>query len=154
MPSRQGGTPWSRDSVVDRIDDQRDSPPRSPLGHGRDHVGPPQRAGLHRRRWDVGDHRVELLDHELRIEHLDRRYLPRVLHRHERDDAHAVNAVLVKGLEVGLQSRTARWIGAGDGEGNGAGGPLVGHFSGIPHGLRRKQGTTGRALGSGEARLR
>ena len=68
---------------------------------------------------DVLEHGRELFEHERRRHDFHARHAHGVLHGEQGDDGFAVDAELVKGLEVGLDAGAAAGVATGDGEGDG-----------------------------------
>jgi len=73
-----------------------------------------QRSGLQCGHRKVGHHRFDLLAYELWIQAIDSGYPDRILDRNQGDHRRAVNPVLVKGLQIGLDAGSAAGVRAGD----------------------------------------
>ncbi len=73
-----------------------------------------QHAGLDAAHVEVVEHGLDLQAHEGRLEGDDAAHLGRVLRRHGRERAGAVDAQRGEGLEVGLDARTPARVGTGD----------------------------------------
>ena len=83
-------------------------------GHGPNNRGIAQRPGLDRGHRQVGQHRFDLLAYQLWIQAINSGYPHRILYRDQRDHRRAVNPVLVKRLQIGLDAGSAAGVRAGN----------------------------------------
>ena len=93
--------------------------PGGGAGHGPHHFRRPERAGLGRGGRDILEHGLNLFQHQRDRHHFHARHAHAVLHRQQSHHGFAVDAELVKRLEVGLNAGPAAGVGAGDGQGDG-----------------------------------
>ena len=93
---------------------QGESEVRGRLRHGSHDRSVTQRSRLGRGGRNIVEHRAELMQHQHRWQAFDVFQGNGVLDRDERNHGFAVNAQLMKGLEIGLNACAARWIGTGD----------------------------------------
>ena len=119
----------------DRVDHQREAEGGGCPGDGPHHRGSAKGAGFGGRGRNVLEDGGELLEHQVLGEHLDARNTGGVLDGDEGDYGFAVDAELVKGFEVGLDSGAAAGVGAGNGQGYGS------HLPTLPRASRKSQST-------------
>ena len=100
----------------DGIDDEREREAGGQRRNGFDDWCGSERADLGSGGRDVFEHGFDLLNYESGREHFDARNALGVLNGKERDDGFAVDAELMEGFEVGLESSPAGRVRTGNGE--------------------------------------
>ena len=86
------------------------------IGDGVDEIHRGDHADLHRDRWNIVEHRIDLIGEDRRFGVLNGTHAGGVLRGERGDGAHAEYAVGQHGLQIGLNACAAGGIRSGDGE--------------------------------------